>query len=57
MAAGDARFRDPREHGALGETVLVHPGHVSRPEQRATHENIPKQLMMLLEEVLVFDRQ
>ena len=30
--------RDPREHEALGETVLVHPGHVPCPEQCATRE-------------------
>ena len=38
LAAGDAGLRDPRKHQALGETVLVHPGHVTCPEQRATRE-------------------
>ena len=37
-AAGDAGLRDPRKHQALGETVLVHPGHVTCPEQCATRE-------------------
>ena len=36
LAASDARLRDPREHEAFGEAILVHPGHVSCPEQCAS---------------------
>ena len=38
LVAGDSRRRDPREHQALGETILVHPGYVPSLEQRATCE-------------------
>jgi hypothetical protein len=36
LAAGDARLWDSREHEAFGETVLVHAGHMSCPEQCTT---------------------
>ena len=42
LTAGDAGLRDPRKHQALGETVLVHPGHVSCPEQCAAREEVLK---------------
>jgi hypothetical protein len=42
LAASDAGLRDPGEHEALGETVLVHPGHVPCPEQCATREVVLK---------------
>ena len=38
VAASDSKLRNPREHEAFGEAVLVHPGHVPCPEQRATRE-------------------
>ncbi len=39
LVADDARLRDPREHEALRETELVHPGHVPCSVERATqHE-------------------
>ena len=40
LATGDAGLRNPREHKALGETVLVHSGHVPCPEQCATREEV-----------------
>jgi len=38
LAAGDAGLWYPREHETFWETILVHPSHVSRPEQCATRE-------------------
>ena len=38
LATGDSRLWDPREHEALRETVLVHPGYVPSPKQCATRE-------------------
>ena len=57
LAAGDARLRDPREHEARGETVLVHPGHVPCSEQCATCEVVleqedPGALLEALSEVM-----
>ncbi len=40
LVTGDARVRDPREHEVLGETIHVHPSHMSCPEQCATREVI-----------------
>ncbi len=40
LATGNPGLRDPREHEALGKTVLAHLGHVSFPEQCATRDEV-----------------
>ncbi len=42
LAASDSRPRNPREHEAFGEAILVHPGHVPCPDQCATREEVLK---------------